>query len=159
MRDREKLCGTGNASGFGYGKKNTEVTQFDSASDAVGPLHGASFLPKWLRLCVKIALPATAEAVLVGPAGRTIVSYGTWRRTMMKRSRHRVPRPMAALLILTVLSVLALTPSGHAAPVQTRTIKIVVGVPPGGAADSLARMLAEQISRTQALSMVVENRP
>jgi tripartite-type tricarboxylate transporter receptor subunit TctC len=76
----------------------------------------------------------------------------------MKRSRHRVPRPLA-LVILTVLSVLALTPFGHGAPAQTRTVKIVVGVPPGGAADSLARLLIEQVSRTNAVPMMVENRP
>jgi tripartite-type tricarboxylate transporter receptor subunit TctC len=78
---------------------------------------------------------------------------------MMKRSRHRVPRPLAALVILTLLSASALTPSGHGAPAQTRTIKIVVGVPPGGAADSLARLLIEQVSRTHAVSTMVENRP
>jgi tripartite-type tricarboxylate transporter receptor subunit TctC len=40
-----------------------------------------------------------------------------------------------------------------------RTIKIVVALPPGGAADIQARLLAEQISRTQGLSMLIENRP
>ncbi len=77
----------------------------------------------------------------------------------MKRSRHRMLRPSAVLVILTFVSVLALTPSSHGASPTTRTIKIVVGVPPGGAADSVARLLVEQISRTQAVSMVVENRP
>src|SRR5436305_7273235 len=40
-----------------------------------------------------------------------------------------------------------------------RTIKIVVALPPGGAADIQARLLAEQISRTQGLPMLIENRP
>src|SRR5712675_511704 len=40
-----------------------------------------------------------------------------------------------------------------------RTIKFVVPVAPGGAADILARLLAEQIGRTQGVSMVIENRP
>jgi tripartite-type tricarboxylate transporter receptor subunit TctC len=40
-----------------------------------------------------------------------------------------------------------------------RKVKIVVGVPPGGAADTLARLLAEEISHAQAVSIVVENRP
>jgi tripartite-type tricarboxylate transporter receptor subunit TctC len=77
----------------------------------------------------------------------------------MERSRHRVPRPLAALVILTVLPLLAMLPSDHGALAQARTIKIVVGVPPGGAADSLARVLIEQVSRTHAVSMMVENRP
>jgi tripartite-type tricarboxylate transporter receptor subunit TctC len=40
-----------------------------------------------------------------------------------------------------------------------RTIKIVVALPPGGAADIQARLLAEQISRTQGLPILIENRP
>jgi tripartite-type tricarboxylate transporter receptor subunit TctC len=41
----------------------------------------------------------------------------------------------------------------------TRTIRIVVPFPPGGSADILARLLAEQIGHTQALTIAVENRP
>jgi tripartite-type tricarboxylate transporter receptor subunit TctC len=44
--------------------------------------------------------------------------------------------------------------SSHA----TRTIKIVVPYPPGGGADILARLLAEQIGRAQGRTMVIENR-
>lgn len=40
-----------------------------------------------------------------------------------------------------------------------RTIKVVVPFAPGGAFDILARLLAEQIGRTQPLTIVVENRP
>src|SRR5882757_2801018 len=41
----------------------------------------------------------------------------------------------------------------------TRTIRVVVPFAPGGATDVLARLLAEQIGRTQALTMIIENRP
>src|SRR5262249_42369979 len=41
----------------------------------------------------------------------------------------------------------------------TRTIKLVVPFPPGGVADVLARLLAEQIGRAQGPTFVVENRP
>jgi len=40
-----------------------------------------------------------------------------------------------------------------------RTIKLVVPVPPGGAFDLLARLMAEQIGRTHGLTMIVESRP
>jgi tripartite-type tricarboxylate transporter receptor subunit TctC len=42
---------------------------------------------------------------------------------------------------------------------STRTIKIVVPVPPGGALDLLVRLLAEQISRAQGPTIVIDNRP
>jgi tripartite-type tricarboxylate transporter receptor subunit TctC len=41
----------------------------------------------------------------------------------------------------------------------TRTIKVVVPVPPGGAGDIVARQLAEQVGRAQGVSVVTENRP
>jgi tripartite-type tricarboxylate transporter receptor subunit TctC len=41
---------------------------------------------------------------------------------------------------------------------QTRTIKIIVPFPPGGVADTLARMLADQIGRARGPLMVIENR-
>jgi tripartite-type tricarboxylate transporter receptor subunit TctC len=40
-----------------------------------------------------------------------------------------------------------------------RTIKVVVAAPPGGGSDILARLLAEQIMRAQAVPMMIENRP
>jgi tripartite-type tricarboxylate transporter receptor subunit TctC len=42
---------------------------------------------------------------------------------------------------------------------QTRTIKIVNPFPPGGTADMVARVLGEQIARSQRITVVVENRP
>jgi tripartite-type tricarboxylate transporter receptor subunit TctC len=41
----------------------------------------------------------------------------------------------------------------------TRMIKLVVPYAPGGGADAFARILADQIGRTQGLTMVIENRP
>jgi tripartite-type tricarboxylate transporter receptor subunit TctC len=52
------------------------------------------------------------------------------------------------------------TLSGHGAWSQTaRTIRLVVPYPPGGPGDILARLLGEQISRTQGQAIVIENRP
>src|SRR5262245_32347547 len=41
----------------------------------------------------------------------------------------------------------------------SRTIRIIVPFPPGGPTDFLARLLAEQVGRSQRLTVVVENRP
>jgi tripartite-type tricarboxylate transporter receptor subunit TctC len=48
--------------------------------------------------------------------------------------------------------------SAHAASPQTATIKIVVPVPPGGATDFLARVLAEQVGRAQGIAFAIETR-
>jgi tripartite-type tricarboxylate transporter receptor subunit TctC len=64
-------------------------------------------------------------------------------------------RSLVAGCFATVL----LTLTGHDASPQTRTIKIVVASSPGGVNDIMARLLAEQIGRTQGPTIVVENRP
>jgi tripartite-type tricarboxylate transporter receptor subunit TctC len=64
----------------------------------------------------------------------------------------RILRPVAVAILVTF--------SSHAAwPEASRTIKIVVPLPPGGAGDILARLLAEQVGRTQGPGVVIENRP
>jgi len=60
-------------------------------------------------------------------------------------------------LALTVLGFGLVSPSESSQTV--RTIKFVIPVPPGGPQEILARLLADQISRTRDLTIVVENRP
>jgi tripartite-type tricarboxylate transporter receptor subunit TctC len=70
--------------------------------------------------------------------------------------RHTHP----AALAIALLTLVFVAPSGRNASSQTaRTIKIIVPSPPGSANDILARVLAEQIGRTQGRAMVVEDRP
>jgi tripartite-type tricarboxylate transporter receptor subunit TctC len=73
----------------------------------------------------------------------------------------KVRRQFLLKLAAFVLSIVYVFATGHKAWSQTtRTIKLIVAVPPGGATDILARLLAEQIRRTQAgTTVVVENRP
>jgi tripartite-type tricarboxylate transporter receptor subunit TctC len=62
--------------------------------------------------------------------------------------------------VVVAVAVLAFTLSGHGARSQAaRTIKIVVPFAAGGVTDSMARLLAEQIGRTQGPTIVVEDRP
>jgi len=75
----------------------------------------------------------------------------------MKLPRRRFLHLAALAAAIAVLSV---TLSGHGAWAQTtRTIKVVVPYPAGGVADTLARLLAEQIDRTQGPTVIIENRP
>jgi tripartite-type tricarboxylate transporter receptor subunit TctC len=65
---------------------------------------------------------------------------------------------LIGILAAAGLALLAL--SGHGAVSQTaRTIRIVVPFPAGGSADDLARLLADQVGRTQGVNVVIENRP
>ena len=58
------------------------------------------------------------------------------------------------------LLILASAAADHGAWSQTgRTIRIVLGVPPGGSIDFLARLLADQISSTAGQTMIVESKP
>jgi tripartite-type tricarboxylate transporter receptor subunit TctC len=61
---------------------------------------------------------------------------------------------LSACLAISLLAI-----SGHRAWPQTiSTVKIVVPVPPGGATDFVARLLAEQIGRAQGIAFTIENR-
>jgi tripartite-type tricarboxylate transporter receptor subunit TctC len=66
--------------------------------------------------------------------------------------------PVNILISIAALLLLAL-PGGPALAQTARTIKLIVPSTPGGGADVLARLLADQISRTQGATLVVENRP
>jgi tripartite-type tricarboxylate transporter receptor subunit TctC len=72
----------------------------------------------------------------------------------------RLPRHRFLGLARVAAGVLSITLSGQCAWAQTtRTIKIVNAGTPGSGSDFLVRLMAEQIGRTQGLTMVVENRP
>ena len=59
-----------------------------------------------------------------------------------------------------VLAILSIALPDHGAWSQTtRTIKLVNPYPPGGTADIVARVVSEQIGRSQGVTMVIENRP
>jgi tripartite-type tricarboxylate transporter receptor subunit TctC len=65
---------------------------------------------------------------------------------------------MRLSLVLLACTQFALT-AGPAPAQTTRTIKIIVPSTAGGGADTLARLLGDQISRKQGQTIVVENRP
>jgi tripartite-type tricarboxylate transporter receptor subunit TctC len=68
--------------------------------------------------------------------------------------------PRRSLLLAASAVALGLLSFGHGAWSQTaRTIKIVVPFPPGGSADILARLVGEQVGRTQGVTVLIENRP
>jgi tripartite-type tricarboxylate transporter receptor subunit TctC len=72
----------------------------------------------------------------------------------MKRAGRRSLNLAASTGALLIL--LGLTGAGSQI---ARTVKIVVPYPAGGTADILTRILGEQISRTEGVTVVTENRP
>jgi tripartite tricarboxylate transporter family receptor len=71
-------------------------------------------------------------------------------------SRRRLIRLTAAAAGLTLLPSVADRQALSQAP---KTIRFIVPFPPGGGADLLMRVLAEQIGRNAGVATVVENRP
>jgi tripartite-type tricarboxylate transporter receptor subunit TctC len=75
---------------------------------------------------------------------------------------NRLRRPFLVLSTLAAVAsaVLVFTAAGRDAQAQlAKTIKVVVPYAPGGAADILARLVAEQIGRVAGPAIVIENRP
>jgi tripartite-type tricarboxylate transporter receptor subunit TctC len=64
-----------------------------------------------------------------------------------------------ALGVVAALSLAVAAPDHGAWSQAARTIRIVLGVPPGGSIDFLARILADQISSTTGQAMIVESKP
>jgi tripartite-type tricarboxylate transporter receptor subunit TctC len=73
---------------------------------------------------------------------------------------RQIGRRRGALAVAAAIGVALLLPAGRDADAQSaRTIRVIVPFPPGGPTDTLARILADQIGRTQKAAIAVENRP
>jgi tripartite-type tricarboxylate transporter receptor subunit TctC len=72
----------------------------------------------------------------------------------MKLSRRKLEQLAGIAVAMMLMSL-----SGYDSWAQaTKTIKIVVPAPPGGAGDILARLLGEQIGRAEGQTILIENR-
>ena len=61
--------------------------------------------------------------------------------------------------LLAVAGVALLMASGSTLAQNGRTVRLVIPFPPGGSADILGRLLGQQVSQTNGVNIVVENRP
>lgn len=64
----------------------------------------------------------------------------------------------AAALAASLLAAAAV-PRARAQPADSRTMRIVVGFPPGQATDAVARLLAERLQHSLGHAVIVENKP
>jgi len=72
---------------------------------------------------------------------------------------RRLVHLAAGAAILALASPIPLVLTTQSASSQARTIKLINPFPPGGTADIIGRVVAEQISRTRGVTFVLENRP
>jgi tripartite-type tricarboxylate transporter receptor subunit TctC len=72
--------------------------------------------------------------------------------------RRRFSRSVAAALAIAI-AITGVLSSGNGRSQTAKAIKIIVPFPPGGPADTLARLLIEQIGLAHGPTMMVENRP
>src|SRR5215218_9529215 len=73
--------------------------------------------------------------------------------------RAALLRPIGYGLTMAMVTVLLSLLTAVASSQTTRTIRIVLPAPAGGARDILARQLADTIGRSQGIGLVIENRP
>jgi tripartite-type tricarboxylate transporter receptor subunit TctC len=71
---------------------------------------------------------------------------------MQWQVRHRLSVAIVASFFLALIGTVASPQSGH-------TIRLILPFPPGGPADAMARVLADQIGATGGPTMVVESHP
>lgn len=82
-------------------------------------------------------------------------AWGTTGRAIARRGRRRV---LAGVLGGAIAASLASGPA-LAQAARPGIVRLVVGFPPGGAVDQVARILAPELSRALARSVIVENVP
>src|ERR1700716_2883145 len=68
-------------------------------------------------------------------------------------------RRTATILIAMSVSALAFVSSASALDYPTRPVRFIVGYPPGGATDILARLIGQRLSGKLGQQFVVENKP
>ena len=84
---------------------------------------------------------------------------------MTKKSNHQPARRTARRALLglasaaVLVSGLGLTGAAQAQAYPNKSINIVIGFPPGGAIDTIARVLAPKMSADLGQSVVIENKP
>src|SRR4029077_15556210 len=73
---------------------------------------------------------------------------------MASVTRYAAPVGLALLSLL----LLAAAPGGNAQPFPLKSVRVIVGFPPGGPSDLGARTLAQRLTASLGQQVIVENR-
>src|SRR5262245_9386789 len=88
------------------------------------------------------------------------VCGGRFAQQKRAASKGRTAMHRIAVLALTLaLTVVAAVPNASADSYPSRPIRLIIGFPPGSAADITARLVGDVMSRTLGQQIVVEARP
>jgi tripartite-type tricarboxylate transporter receptor subunit TctC len=81
--------------------------------------------------------------------------------TAMKQTvREPSPtRAWALVSIVPILILIGLMPAAHCQTYPAKPVRIVIGFPPGGGTDKLARLISPKLTASLGQSVIVENRP
>ena len=74
-------------------------------------------------------------------------------------ARRRAIGQTLQLLAATVAFFVMILPGPAGSAELPQTLKVIVPLPPGGAGDTLARLLGEQVAQTRGTKVLIENRP
>jgi hypothetical protein len=94
---------------------------------------------------IKVILATLQEQAMSKPTGMRLATF--------VRSAHLGARR----LVVTVLAVML--PAAHAGNYPSKPLRLVVGLPAGGGADAIARIIASKLSDKVVQPVIVENRP
>lgn len=72
---------------------------------------------------------------------------------------HRVRRQVWLGFVMSLLGALSLAPGAIAAGFPSKPVRIIIGFPPGGGIDTLARTIAPKVGADLGQPLVVENKP
>jgi tripartite-type tricarboxylate transporter receptor subunit TctC len=73
--------------------------------------------------------------------------------------RYRFSRRGSVRLVACAIALCLMAPAAHAQPYPNRVIRIIHGFAPGGAADTLSRIMAEGLSKQLGQNIIVEAKP
>jgi tripartite-type tricarboxylate transporter receptor subunit TctC len=86
-----------------------------------------------------------------------VLARGAESPRSLEELQMRLSRPVVACAIVVVLALHA--GAAHAQAYPTKPVRMIVGFPPGGGTDILARIVAQKLSDAWGQQIVVENRP
>jgi tripartite-type tricarboxylate transporter receptor subunit TctC len=80
-------------------------------------------------------------------------------RTFIFCLERRVPVACASVVLATLTPALALSADGVAQTYPSRSVRVIVGLAPGGGTDTVGRLISQKLAEVLGQNFVVDNRP